>query len=108
MAASINHWRPIAVALVIDNDGQLMLIGSKRIRNAEVEQVPQLEGGPWLGHDYTARMLANQTFYLRAECADLTMQLASPMLEAPPLAQQGIYLPTVSYRALLPSPDRKD
>lgn len=102
MAARFRPFRPVAIALVVeDDDGNLMLYGSKRLSRSEVEMtVDAGEAGPFLSSRYIP---PRRSFRIEAECHDLIVQYTQPAPLPPQIEQRGIYLPDMSFRAL-PAP----
>lgn len=103
--ASRYGFRPVAIALVVqDEQGNLMIMGSKSLRAAEVEfrqDVAETLNGSWkefipLPH--------SRSYRIEAECHDLIVQYTTPVPTPPQIEQRGIYIPDMSFRAL-PSPE---
>jgi hypothetical protein len=88
MAVAISRFRPIAIALVLqDDDGNLQIIGSKSIENSMIEWVP----GP-------------RSYHIEADCNSVLWQRGTPASLPRQIEQRGIYLPDMSFRAL-PGPE---
>lgn len=91
MAARFMRSRTVAIALIVqDDDGTLYIMGSKNVTGAKIEETVD---------DFNF-FSAQRSFRIEAECADLTWQYRAQAVETPAIAQRGIYLPDMSFRAL--------
>jgi hypothetical protein len=86
----------MAIALIVQSeDGGIEIIGSKSVYRSTIEMnhdFHQIEPG------MSIRGL--RSFRVEAECDDLTWQYRAQSIATPQIAQRGIYLPDMSFRAL--------
>ena len=102
MARRYGGVRPVAIVLVVqEEDGTLMIMGSKSLRTAELEM--RGETSPRYG-DSLISTPERIGYRIEAECRDLILQRTTPAPYPPQIERRGIYLPDMSFRAL-PSPE---
>lgn len=86
----------MAFALIVQaDDGSMHIIGSKNVTQSIIEMQQDHHRLDW---DMDSPGL--YSFRIEAECADLTWQYRACAVETPAIAQRGIYLPDMSFRAL--------
>ena len=103
MAASPLKWRPVAIALVVqDTEGNMHIIGSKDVKTFEIEMT-QSADGQYVDLSCYSRP-RDRNFHFEADCSSALWQMSHPAPLPPQIEQRGIYLPNMSFRAL-PGPE---
>lgn len=100
MAVNYGGIRPVAIALIVEDEHGYTVFGSQRIYDSQVSMQTDYGEGTLLGSRSRMYTGGLQSFSISAECGDMTVMRRLAIGAAVPPQQRGIYLPDMSFRAL--------
>jgi hypothetical protein len=104
MSAQRSRFRPVAIALVLEDDsGNMHIVGSKAVESFEIEMSREVRQDFYAVGD--SRFASGPRSYrFQADCSEATWRSAAASSVPARIEQRGIFLPDMSFRAL-PEPD---
>lgn len=99
-----NVWKPIAIALVVEREGTLVMVGSRQVERFTIEMRRETMFPTFVDGALRAGAL---TVDIEAQCGGAVMYQSGMVAPAAQLPS-GLYLPGMRYQALLPGPEKED